>query len=150
MFYRFLSLSLLLILFSCKFSSEKETINKDGSISEETLQTPQLKASIERGGLIYADFCIQCHLGNGKGIPGSFPPLAQSDWLTEKRTESIHAVKYGQKGEIEVNGQTYNGYMAPMGLTDEEVADVMNYIMNSWGNQSTKMVTVKEVAAVEK
>ena len=113
-------------------------------------QDTSLKASKERGGLVYTDFCMQCHLANGKGIPGSFPPLAQSNWLSEKRIESIRSVKYGQNGEITVNGETYTGVMAPMGLSDDEVADVMNYVMNSWGNTQDKMVTEEEVAAVEK
>ena len=49
-----------------------------------------------------------------------------------------------------VNGQKYSSTMSPMGLSDEEVADVMNYIMNSWSNKQTKMVTVAEVALVKK
>jgi len=93
---------------------------------------------------------MQCHLGNGAGIPENFPPLAKSSWLKEKRTESIHAVKYGQNGEIEVNGIAFDGVMVPMGLSDEEVANVMNYIMTSWGNTQDKPVTPEEVAAVEK
>lgn len=109
----------------------------------------ELTKSIQRGYEVYADFCIQCHLGNGKGSE-TVPPLAASDWLLNKRKESIHAVKYGQSGPITVNGKIYNGMMSPMGLTDEEVADVMNYIMNSWGNKQTKMITISEVQAVKK
>ncbi len=65
---------------------------------------------------------------NGKGVPKAFPPLADSDYLRENQNESIKAVKYGMSGEIIVNGITYNSAMAPLGLSDEEVADVMNYI----------------------
>lgn len=108
-----------------------------------------LTKSIERGNDVYADFCIQCHLGNGKGSE-TVPPLAGSDWLINKRKESIHAVKYGQSGPIKVNGKNYNAMMSPLGLTDEEVADVMNYVMNSWGNKQSKMVTVSEVKAIKK
>jgi len=108
-----------------------------------------LKESIERGSEIYADFCMNCHMPNGEGVENTFPPLAKSDFLKEKREESIRGIKYGQKGEIVVNGITYNGYMAPLGLSDEEVADVMNYITNSWGNSNKKMITVKEVAALK-
>ncbi len=139
----------MVCIVGCKPNTKKETSYKNVTIPH-VIQTPTLKASMERGGVIYTDFCMQCHLANGAGVPGSFPPLAQSDWLSEKRTESIHAVKYGQKGEITVNGKSYNGYMAPMGLDDEEIADVMNYIMNFWGNTQTKMVTPEEVKAVEK
>ena len=105
---------------------------------------------MERGALVYEDFCMQCHLANGEGVSGTFPPLAKSNWLIDKRTESIYAVKFGQQGEISVNGEIYNGIMVPMGLSDKETADVMNYIMNSWGNIQDKMVTPEEVSKVLK
>lgn len=118
--------------------------------TEEFQQLTPLKASIQRGSEIYEEFCMQCHLPDGKGSDGIVPPLADSDWLKNKRKESIHAVKYGQSGPIVVNGKKYNGTMAPMGLTDKEVADVMNYIMNSWGNKSSQMVTEEEVKQIKK
>ena len=99
---------------------------------------------------IYADFCIQCHGSNGKGDATNFPPLDGSDWLTNKRAESIHAVKFGQKGEILANKKKYNGNMPAMGLSNQEVADVMNYIMNSWSNKQSKLVTIGEVEAIKK
>ncbi len=113
------------------------------------LSNDELTKSIQRGKEVYTDFCVQCHLGNGKGSE-TVPPLAGSDWLMNKRKESIHAVKFGQSGTIKVNGKNYNAKMPPMGLTDDEVADVMNYIMNSWGNKQSKMITVLEVKAVKK
>ena len=113
-------------------------------------QDAQLQKSIKRGSEIYNDFCVSCHLPNGKGVAGVFPPLAGADYLLNKRDESIKAVKYGQQGKITVNGKAYYSSMAPMGLTDEEVADVMNYILNSWGNSSEKMVTAKAVAQLKK
>lgn len=140
--------SIALVLISCN-SSEKKKDSANNTYTSSSNQT-ELQQSMERGGLVYTDFCMVCHLANGKGVPNAFPPLAGSDWLIEKRTESIHSVKYGQQGEIKVNGVTYNGVMAPMGLSDEEVADVMNYIMNSWGNTQEKMVTPEEVAALER
>lgn len=113
-------------------------------------QQTDLQKSIANGKEVYADFCMQCHKATGKGSGASFPPLDGSDWLKDKRTESIRAVKYGQKGAIVVNGKKFNSMMSPMGLSDEEVADVMNYIMNSWSNKQTKMVTQSEVALVKK
>jgi len=111
-------------------------------------QTDPLTESIERGKEVYSDFCVTCHLSSGKGMPGVFPPLAESDYLLTKRNESIKAIKKGQKGEITVNGVKYNNMMAPLGLDDEEVADVMNYILNSWGNESKEMVTEEEVSKI--
>jgi mono/diheme cytochrome c family protein len=61
---------------------------------------------------------------------------------------SIRAIKYGLQGEVTVNGETYNNIMTPLGLDDKEVADVMNYILNSWGNEAEAMITEAEVAEV--
>lgn len=116
-------------------------LNKD-KITREDVQ--------ESGKELYADFCIQCHGANGKGDGKNFPPLDGSDWLTLKRTQSIHAVKFGQSGAIVVNKIKYNNVMPAMGLSNEEVADVMNYIMNSWGNKQSKKVTKEEVEKINK
>ena len=113
-------------------------------------QNKELSESMKRGSEVYQDFCITCHMGNGQGLEGAFPPLAKSDYLMTHRAKSIHAIKYGLQGEITVNGKKYNSAMASFGLSDEEVADVMNYITNSWGNQNEKMVTVKEVSEIKK
>lgn len=140
----------LIFLGSLYFSNPTTITSKTAyiTITEPQQQTP-LQKSIARGKEVYTDFCMQCHMANGKGNGTTFPPLDGSDWLKKKRTESIHAVKYGQKGEIAVNGKKFNGIMPPMGLSDEEVADVMNYVMNSWSNKTKKMVTIKEVALLK-
>ena len=118
--------------------------------SEDIKQNPELAASSSRGKEIYVDFCLQCHLSNGKGTLNIVPPLANSDYLQKNRKESIRAIKFGQQGKIKVNGITYEGIMPNPNLTDDEVADVMNYINNSWGNQDSKMVTVDEVKSIKK
>ena len=113
-------------------------------------QNNELSESIKRGKDVYQDFCITCHMGNGEGIAGSFPPLAKSDFLMKKREESIRGIKYGMNGEIVVNGNKYNSIMSNLGLLESEVADVMNYITNSWGNTNDKMVTEAEVSEIKK
>jgi mono/diheme cytochrome c family protein len=123
-----------------------ETKPSLSNIQEQT----ELTESIKRGNVVYNNFCMRCHLPDGSGVKGVYPPIANSNWLSDKRTESIKAVKYGLKGEIEVNGETYNNMMAPMGLSDQEVADVMNYIMNNFENEQKKPVTPAEVQAIKK
>jgi mono/diheme cytochrome c family protein len=138
------------------FSFFKPTQNSTGTYSSiETISYTQdkpLEQSISDGEGIYSEFCMRCHLGQGEGVEDVYPPLAQSNWLSEKREESIKSVKFGLKGEIEVNGKTYNNNMAAMGLTDREVADVMNYIMHSFGNETEnyEQVTLQEVSKLEK
>ena len=119
------------------------------SCQETPKQTPELKESMARGAMVYEDFCMNCHMPKGEGVPSAFPPLADSDFLLGKRLESIKAVKYGMSGEIIVNGIKYNGNMAALGLSNDEVADVMNYVLNSWGNADGEIVTPSEVSKIE-
>lgn len=143
-----------LTLMACK-SDKKEDKNKEedsyviSDTSEKKQDDSPLAQSIERGKKVYSGLCVTCHLPTGKGIEGTYPPLDGSNWLTEKREEAIRGVKYGLQGEIQVNGKTYNNVMTPMGLSDQQVADALNYVMNSWSNDIDDMVTVEEVAAVK-
>jgi mono/diheme cytochrome c family protein len=139
-------LGICLILISCKKSTKKDTISVEKTTDIQ--QNPELKQSFGRGEDIYTDFCSVCHMPNGKGVPKTFPPLANSDYLANKRVESIKAIKYGLSGEIKVNGETYNMPMTRLGLSDDEVADVMNYISNSWGNKNSILITEKEVSKI--
>nr|WP_298516658.1 cytochrome c [uncultured Kordia sp.] len=109
-----------------------------------------VEESLKRGKALYTNVCVQCHLANGEGVPKAFPPLAGSDWLTDKVVESIRSVKYGLKGEITVNGVKYRGIMSPLGLNDKQVADVMNYTSTAWGNETENFYTAEEVAKVKK
>ena len=104
-------------------------------------QKKPLKQSISDGEEIYQDFCIQCHLDTGEGVSGVFPPLAKSDYLLNNIEMSIRGLKYGLSGPIVVNGEEYNGVMQDQGLENGEIADVMNYILNNWGNEFDEIIT---------
>ncbi len=106
--------------------------------------------SINDGQEIYQDFCVQCHLANGTGVSGVFPPLKASDYLFENIEKSIAGVKYGLRGEIVVNDETYDGVMTAQGLDNEEIADVMNYILNNWGNRYENQITPMQVNEIPK
>ncbi len=145
---RFLVLEVLVLITTISIVAQQGKSNN--TYTPIKIQDTKLSESIARGREIYTDFCMQCHLPDGKGTPKVYPPLAGSDWLVTKRKESIHSIKYGLNGPIEVNGEPYNSAMTSLGLEDEEIADVMNYIMNSWGNTQKKMITVEEVADIKK
>jgi len=144
-----LEISILVISISI-VAQGNNTYPEYQKITYNSTQDSKLSESIARGKEIYTDFCMQCHLPDGKGTQKVFPPLAGSDWLVTKRKESIHSIKYGLNGPIEVNGEPYNNAMTSMGLEDEEIVDVMNYIMNSWGNTQEKIVTLEEVSDIKK
>jgi len=112
-------------------------------------QDKPLEKSIADGEEIYQDFCLQCHLDSGDGVSGVFPPLAKSDYLLNNIDLSIKGIKYGLSGPIVVNGEKYDGLMQNQGLENQEIADVMNYILNNWGNQSDEIITSDRVAAVK-
>lgn len=111
-------------------------------------QDDELAKSKERGKQTYEELCVTCHLADGTGMEGVFPPLAGSDYLMKNKTGAIHAIKFGQEGEITVNGTVYNNVMPSQGLSDQEIADVMNYIQNSWGNKG-KYVSASEVEKIK-
>ena len=112
-------------------------------------QKKPLEQSITDGEEIYQDFCVQCHLDTGEGVSGVFPPLAKSDYLINNIEMSIRGLKYGLSGPIVVNGEEYNGLMQDQGLYDIEIADVMNYILNSWGNEFKEVITAERVTNIE-
>ena len=100
------------------------------------------------GQTLYQTYCMGCHQAEGQGIAGTFPPLAKSDYVLADRARLIETILNGLHGPIQVNGQPYNGTMPPMGhLKDEDIADILSYVLSSWGN-SGKPASAAEVAAI--
>jgi nitrite reductase (NO-forming) len=89
---------------------------------------------MERGKKVYLSSCFACHMANGEGLPNVFPPLAQSDYIKADTDRTIKVVLKGMSGPVTVNGKTYNNMMPPQDLSDDQAADVLTYVMNSWGN----------------
>ena len=104
--------------------------------------------SYMRGQMLYVDFCVRCHLPDGTGETGLIPPLANADFLQDIQA-TVQSIKYGIHGPISVNGVIYNNTMAPMGLENDEIADVTNYILNSWGNSADVIVTEAYVRGIK-
>ncbi|CAI8303767.1 cytochrome c [Flavobacteriaceae bacterium] len=121
-----------------------------GGTTASLYQEKTKEESIVAGEEIYQDFCLQCHLTTGAGVSGVFPPLKDSDYLMNNIDKSIAGIKFGLKGEIVVNDEIYDGVMAKQGLDDEEIADVMNYILNQWGNSYDAQITTQQVSEVQK
>ena len=98
---------------------------------------PALDAQGERGKKVYLGLCYACHQPDGRGLPGAFPMLAKSDFMLASRERAIGIVLQGLTGPVTVNGQTLNSAMPPQGavLTDEQIADVLTYVFNAWGNR---------------
>jgi mono/diheme cytochrome c family protein len=106
---------------------------------------------IKDGEKLFAQNCSTCHQLDGKGVAGSFPPLAGSAWVHGAPDRVIKIAQYGIAGEIEVNGHKFNGAMADMGagLNDQKLADLITYVRQAWGNKAdpVDVDTVKAVRA---
>ncbi|GHA57008.1 nitrite reductase, copper-containing [Pontibacter akesuensis] len=97
------------------------------------------------GKAVFVQNCQACHQAEGQGIKGAFPPLAKSDYLNADVDRSIGVIAHGLEGQIKVNGELYNSTMPKLKLTDEEIANVMTFILNNWGNKGGE-VTTQQVA----
>ncbi len=110
------------------------------------IQPTNMAKSIANGKTVYTNNCMNCHMEDGKGLEGAFPPVAKSDYLKRPSKDLIAVILKGQSGEIKVNGVVYNGMMpAQEYLSDEEIADVLNYINNSWGNKNLTPILPAQV-----
>lgn len=102
-------------------------------------QAFDLKSSIARGKGVYESQCMSCHMAEGEGLAGVFPPVAKADYMTDKN-RLVKVILIGVRGPMKVNGVAYDGEMAGTSLTDEEVSDVINYMQNSWGNKGAAVL----------
>ena len=97
--------------------------------------------------------CATCHQATGLGVPGAFPPLANSEWVTGSEERVIKILLHGLQGPIEVSGATYNGIMPAFGpgsaynWNDQRIAEVLTYIRSEWGNNAGP-ITPEQVAEV--
>jgi nitrite reductase (NO-forming)/hydroxylamine reductase len=115
--------------------------------AEMNIGVTDLKSQIADGEGLYNSHCAACHQISGLGMSGVFPPLANSDYLLEDKDRAIQTVIGGLTGKITVNGKDYNAVMPNFSyLKDAEVANIVTYIMNSWGNKGFQ-VNASEVAA---
>lgn len=97
-----------------------------------------VSASVD-GGQLYTAHCVACHQANGQGLPGVFPPLAKSEWVTAESPDvMIRIVLHGIQGPLTVAGVKYDGLMPFFHdkFSDEELAAVINHVRSSFGNSA--------------
>lgn len=115
-----------------------------------------IKASADRGKAVYMQTCMACHQLTGMGVPGAFPPLAKTDYVTGDTRRLVAIILKGITGAMTVDGKIYATGMPQPDLTfpqlkdDKNVADVLNYIRTNFGNSTTEAITPAFVAEVRK
>jgi len=121
----------------------KKAVKADAKIASLTKEI-----QLAKGKQVFMQTCFVCHQPNGEGIPGQIPPLAKSDFLMADRERLIRFVLRGNSGDVVVNGKKYNGTMVALNnLSDDEIANVVTYVRNSFGN-SGDGVTIEEVRKI--
>jgi mono/diheme cytochrome c family protein len=107
-----------------------------------------LAASITSGLAVYKQYCLTCHQADGGGVQNLNPPLAKTTFVLGDKTKLINIVLKGFNEDVEINGNYYSNAMpAHNFLTDQQVADVLSYVRNNFGNKASG-ITVAEVKKV--
>ena len=104
-------------------------------------------AALASGKAVYRQYCLSCHQADGGGVDGMNPPLNKTSWVLGDKTRLTNVLLNGLQG-VDIDGEPYNNVMASHDfLTDQQIADVLTFIRNSFGNKASA-VTVGEVKTV--
>jgi mono/diheme cytochrome c family protein len=106
-----------------------------------------VQESIKRGKQVYLEQCLACHQADATGVPNMNPPLIKTKYVLGDKATLIKIVLNGMK-QVKIGDDDYTGVMAPHPeLTDQQIADVLTYVRNSFGNKATA-VTVAQVKPI--
>lgn len=147
-------LPVLWLVFACGQENQTES-EQEAEVKVEAEKNAEEKPAFDldpevlaTGETTYKAYCLACHMENGMGVPGMNPPLAKTKYVNGEKERLIGIVLNGLTEPLEVLGETYTNIMAPHNhLSDEEIAGVLTYVRNNFGNQSGP-VTAEEVATV--
>jgi mono/diheme cytochrome c family protein len=138
-----ITLSVCLLFATATFAQVKHT----------TAHSTGLKSSIANGKLVYTRICLSCHMADGGGVQNMNPPLVKTTFVLGNKKKLISIVLNGFSENVEINGDTYTNVMASHSyLKDKEIADVLTYVRNSFGNKASAVTAleVKKVRSAKK
>lgn len=143
----------LFFLSSCGGGAPKEAEITDVETTEEVtglteVVSDEIPEEYALGKEIFDTKCVVCHLADGNGMPGAFPPIANSDYLLEDPIRGINQTLNGSHEEMVVNGATYNAPMTPQVDTKEEALAVINYVLKYF-NDTDIQLSMDDIAAVK-
>lgn len=105
-------------------------------------------ASMAKGKVLYQQICMSCHQADGSGVPRMNPPLIRTSFVLGDKTRLITIILQGLNEDVEIEGEYYSNPMPPQAqLKDEEIANVLTFVRNSFGNKASA-VRPAEVKAV--
>lgn len=141
---KFALLLFAFVVLACGNGKEESTDSASSGPQLSARDQVRLKQYRVQGAKVYATYCSNCHQQDGKGLASLYPPLANSDYLLENLPRAACIIKNGQNKEIVVNGVAYYQMMPANPITNLEIAEVLTYIGNTWGNEAG-LIGVKDV-----
>jgi nitrite reductase (NO-forming)/hydroxylamine reductase len=145
-----LTVSLAVSLSACakeEPAAPVQAVDSAVAVHAAEVSSKSVEERIAGGETLFSAHCAACHQATGKGLAGAFPPLAESSYLADGSAPAIDAILNGLSGPITVNGVDYNAVMPNLSyLSDSDAADIVTFVMNSWGNPGGE-VSSGEVAA---
>jgi len=137
-----------LILLPCLLYAQTKKTGTKSTAATKTTSTNTLKSSIARGKTVYGTYCLACHQEDGSGVPNMNPPIINTSWVLGSKTVLIQQVLKGSANKVEIDGEKFHNTMPPQAqLTDQQIADVLTFVRNSFGNKAS-IVTPAEVKTV--
>lgn len=147
--YKQIPLALIcLIVVACNGKSDNGQQKNNRDTVEKTAEAPVLTKEMLAGQKVYEEHCLTCHQSNGGGVPNLNPPLKGTEYVLGEKNRLISIVLKGSNEGLEIDGETFDNAMPPHNfLSDDEVAQVLSYVRNSFGNEADT-VTTEEVKTV--
>ena len=137
-----------LILLPCLLCAQTKKAVTKSTAATKTTSTSTLNSSIARGKTVYGTYCLACHQEDGSGVPNMNPPIINTSWVLGSKTVLIQQVLKGSANKVEIDGEKFHNTMPPQAqLTDQQIADVLTFVRNSFGNKAS-IVTPAEVKTV--
>lgn len=137
---------MLRLLLLCSLSGLIAAISPDPTGSHISLAA-DTTAQLINGEKVFTNNCVSCHQSNGLGVPNLAPPLSETEYVTGDKERLIGIVLNGFNEDVEIKGEYYSNPMPSFDyLTDEEIADVLTFVRNSFNNQAAA-ITPEEVAS---
>ena len=128
---------------TCLFAQAKKTVKKPAK--KPAAPVRGLTSSIAAGKKVYTLYCVSCHQLDGGGVQNLNPPLIKTTYVLGNKGKLAKIVLNGFNDNVEIDGNTYSNTMPPLNiLKDQEIADVLTYVRNSFGNKASA-VTAADV-----
>ena len=142
------SATVLAILMCLSLIVNAQTKRKPKSAAKSPVKSSDITASVQAGKKIFVQYCLSCHQADGGGVQRLNPPLIKTPYVLGDKNRLINIVLKGFSEDVEIDGEYYSNTMpAHDFLKDQEIADVLTYVRNSFGNKASAVKLAEVTSA---